>query len=166
MARPVGVCDVFRDALRAIDLGGPLRHAAEHAPVVDLLERLAVDEVAADLSDEQDHRRRILRGRVHADRGIRGAGTARHEGDAGTARELAVRLRHVGGTAFLPAHDERQPVADVVERVEHREIALARHRERVRRALREEVGDEDFAAGAGRGHGERAAGQATRPHSI
>ncbi len=160
--------DVFGNALGAIDLRRPLRDAAEHAPVIDLLERLAVDEIAADLSDEQDHRRRILRRGVDADAGVRGAGTARDERDAGPAGELAVRLRHVGRAAFLPAHDEREAVAHVEERVEDREIALAGNRESVRRALREEIGDEYFAAGAGRGHDreERSAEGQARRHSI
>jgi hypothetical protein len=45
--------------------------AAEHAPVVDLLECLAIDHVAPNLPDEQDHRRRILRRSVDADTGVR-----------------------------------------------------------------------------------------------
>ena len=140
--------DVFGNALGAIDLRRPLGDAAVHPPVVDLLERLAVDEIAADLSDEHDHRRRILRRGVDADRGVGGAGSAGDERDAGTSGELAVRLRHVRGAAFLPAHDERRRSRDVEQRVEHGEIALARNAEGVRRALREEIGDEDFAAGA------------------
>ena len=75
----VGVRDVFGDALGAIDLRGPLGHAAVHPPIVDLLERFAIDEVAADLADEHDHRRRILHGGVDADRGVRRARAARDE---------------------------------------------------------------------------------------
>ena len=41
-----------------------------------------------------------------------------------------------------------QPVAHVVERVEHRQEALAGHAERVRGALRDEARDEELAAGA------------------
>ena len=41
-------------------------------------------------------------------------------------RELAVRLRHHGGPAFLAADDGADAVA-VIEAVERREIALARH---------------------------------------
>ena len=44
----------------------PLGDAAEHLPVVDLLERLAPAHRARDLADQQDHRRRILARDVHA----------------------------------------------------------------------------------------------------
>ncbi len=79
---------------------------AEHPPVVDFLERLAVGEIAADLADEDDHRRRILRRRVDADGSIRCARPPRDEGDARAPGQLAVRLRHVGGAAFLPADEQ------------------------------------------------------------
>jgi hypothetical protein len=63
--------------------------------------------------------------------------------------------------------DEGQSIAHVVERVEHWEVALARNRERVRRALREEVRDEDFATGAGGSHDEALAARRARSrHSI
>ncbi len=143
--------DILGNALGPIDLRGPLRHAAVHPAIVDLLERLAIDEVAADLADEHDQRRRVLRRRVDADRGVRRAGSARDEGDAGAACQLAVRFGHVGGPAFLPADDEPQLVADVVERVQHGQVALARDAERERGALRDQVGDEDLVRRFGRG---------------
>ncbi len=146
------VCDVFGDARSAVDLRSPLGDRAEHLPVVDFLERLAVDHVAADLADERDQRRRILRGRVNADRRIGRARAACDEDEPGLSRELAVRLGHVRGTAFLPADEELQALASVVQRVEHREIALARHAERMRRALREQARDQDLAAGSLIGH--------------
>jgi hypothetical protein len=52
--------DVFRNTVRTIDLRGPLDRAAVHSPVVDFLERLAVDEVASNLTHEHDQRCRIL----------------------------------------------------------------------------------------------------------
>ena len=58
---------VLGHAVGAVDLRDPLRHLAVHAAVVDLLERLALDEVVADLADEENHRRRILVRGVHAD---------------------------------------------------------------------------------------------------
>ena len=77
------------------------------------------------------------------------ARSARDERNAGPSDQLAVRLRHVRGAAFVPAYDERQPLADVVQRVEHGEVAFAGNAERVRRALDQQVGDENLAAGSG-----------------
>ncbi len=125
-----GVAHVLGHAVGAVDLRDPFRHLAVHAAVVDFLERLALDEIVADLADEQDQRRRILVRGVHADRGVGRAGAARDEADAGAAGQLAVGLRHVGGAAFLAADDELDFLARVVQRVEHREIALAGHAER------------------------------------
>ena len=48
----------------------PLRHLAEHARVVELLERLAAEVAPRHLADEQDQRRRVLVRGVHADRGV------------------------------------------------------------------------------------------------
>ena len=81
-----GLRDVFRDAVRAIDLRHPLRDAAVHAGVVDFLKRLAILEVAADLADESDQRRRVLLRGVNADRSVRRARAARDEDDARAAR--------------------------------------------------------------------------------
>jgi hypothetical protein len=50
---------VFGNAVRAIDLRGPFSHAAVHPAIVDLLECFAIDEVAADLADENDQRLRV-----------------------------------------------------------------------------------------------------------
>ena len=102
-----GARDVFGDALDAIDLRHPFGDAAVHAPVVDLLERLAIGEVAADLADEDDQRRRVLGCGVDADGGVRRARPAGDEHDARPAGELAVRLAHVSRAAFLAADDER-----------------------------------------------------------
>ena len=137
---------VLGDALDAVDLRHPLRHLAVHAPVVDLLERLALDEFVADLADEHHHRRRVLEAGVHADRAVGRAGAARDEQHAGLAGELAVGLRHVGGAAFLAADDELQLVAHVVQAVEHRQVALAGHAERHLHALRHQRVGEDPAA--------------------
>ena len=70
-----------------------------------------------------------------------------HEHDAGPAGDLADRLRHHGGAALLPADGELD--RPVVERVERREIALARHAEHVLHAVHDELVDQNFAAGAG-----------------
>ena len=101
-----------------------------------------------DLADEEQHRRRILLRRVDADRGVRGAGAPRHEADPGPAGQLAVGLRHVGGTTLLAAHHEPQAVGDVVEGVENGEVALAGDAEGGVDALRQQAVDEQLPTGA------------------
>ena len=81
-------------------------------------------------------------------RAVGRAGTARDEADARAAGQLAVGLRHVGGAAFLAADDEPHGLARVVQRVEHGEIALARHAESEIDAVDLERVDEQLAAGA------------------
>ncbi len=149
---PVRMRQVFGNALRAIDLRNPLGYAAVHLAIVDFLERFAVDHVAADLADEDDHRRGILSGCVNADGRIRRARAAGHKRKSGAAGELAMGLRHVRGATLLPANDESESVADTVHRVEDSQIALAGNAESEGRVLREQAGDEDLAARTG-GHG-------------
>ena len=140
-------------------LGQAERAGAEHLPVVDLLEGLAVALVARDLADEQDHRRRVLERGVHADRGVGRARAARHEADARPAGELALRLGHEGRAALLPAGDEADALAVLVEAVEHGEEALAGHAEDGVDALRDQRFDEGVAGEACgvMGHGVTAA---------
>jgi hypothetical protein len=52
--------DDLRHARRVVDLGRPFGHAAEHGAKVELLQGLAILDVAGDLPDEHDHRGRIL----------------------------------------------------------------------------------------------------------
>ncbi|MNJ26376.1 hypothetical protein D3C77_208570 [compost metagenome] len=124
-----GALDHLDGALRALDLGGPFGQAAEDFAIVDLLEGAAAAVGQGDLADEQDHRRRILMRRMHADRGVGRARPARDHADAGTARQLAIGLGHVGGAGLVAADDDLDLVAHVGQGVEHGEIALARHAE-------------------------------------
>ena len=125
----------------------PFRHRAEHGLVVDLLERLALAHAGVDLADEQDHRRRILHRDVDAVAGIGRAGAAGDEADAGPAGQLAIGLGHHRGAAFGAAdHDVDRAV---MQRVERGEIAFARHAGDALDALRDELVDQDLAAGAG-----------------
>ncbi len=87
---------------------------------------------------------------MDADGGVRSAGPARDEHHARPAGQLAERVGHVGGAAFLPAHDELQPVGGVVEGVQHGEVALAGNAERVGRPLREQARHENLPAGSQR----------------
>ena len=142
--------DVLGYALGTIDLRCPLGDAAVHPPVIDFLECLAVDACRCRPGRRrQSSAMRILHGRVDADSGVRRTGAARDERDAGPPGELAVGFGHVSRTAFLPADDEWQPLANIVQCVEHGEIAFAGNAERVCRALRQQVGDEDLAARIG-----------------
>ena len=142
-----GARQVFGDALGAVDLRHPLGHLAVHAAVVDFLERFAVDEIVAHLADEQDHRRRILIRRVHADRGVGGARSARDEADARLARQLAVGFSHEGGAAFLAVDDEAD--ARIVQGIEHVEVAFARHAKSGVDTMDLQGIDQDLAAGTG-----------------
>ena len=142
---PERLLQQLRQPRGIVDLRDPLAELGQEAAVVDLLERLAVDHPASDLADQQHHRRRVLEGDVQARGGVRRAGPARDEADAGPARQLPVRLGHHRGAALLPGRDE----ADLaVQRVEHREVALARNAEHQVDALRAEPVDEHLTAGA------------------
>ncbi len=135
----------FRNARRIVDLGRPFRHRAEHRAVIEFLECLALAHVARYLAYEHDQRRRILHGDVNAGRSI---ARARPTGDEANARPpccLAHGLRHHRRSALLTADGERDVA--VVERIESCEVALARHAEGMPHAMRDQLIDEDFAAG-------------------
>ena len=143
---PEGPRDQLGDALDLVDLCDPLRERAEHAAVVDLLERLALRVLARHLADEEEERRPVLVGRVHADGGLRCARPARHEADPRAAGQLPVCLRHRRGAALVAARDV--PDRAVAERVEHVDVALPRNAVREVGAVQRELVDQDPAAGA------------------
>ena len=132
------VADELRNPVGAIDLRDPFGHLSEHAPVVHFLKGFALDHVAADLADEQDHRCRILIGGMHANARVGRARTSCDKADARAAGELAVGFRHESRAAFLPAYDQPHAFAHVVKRIQHVEIALSRNakRECLRREFR------------------------------
>ena len=111
-----------------VDLGDPLAERAKHAPEIDLLKGLAFLDAARHLTHEEDHRGGILERHVDARRGIRRARAPGDETDPRPPGQLAVGFGHHGAAAFLPADDELD-LRRVVERVEHRQIALAGHPE-------------------------------------
>ena len=149
-AGPAGAGDRVRardelgDAVDAVDLGDPLRERAEHPPVVDLLERLALLLRRGDLADEQDQRRRVLVGGVHADGGLRRAGPARDHADPRPPGQLAVGLGRIRGAGLVPARD--QPDRRLVQPVEQLEVALAGHAEHELRAVHRELVGQQLAA--------------------
>ena len=136
---------VLGNPLGAVDLPRRLRDAAEHLRVVELLPRLPPAERARHLPHEEEHRRRVLLRRVHADRRLRRTGATRHEADPGTPGELPVRLRRVRRTLLVAARHEAD--GRVVERVENRQVALARQAEGEVGAVQLELVDEDLPAG-------------------
>ena len=142
-----GAADELGDALGTVDLCHPLGHLAEHAAEVDLLEGLALDHLAADLADEEDHRGRVLEGDVHAGGGVGGARPTGDEADTGPARQLAIGIGHHRRPALLAA-DGQGDLRRIVERVERRQIALAGHAEGMIGALRPERIDQDLPAGS------------------
>ncbi len=97
---------------------------------------------------------------MDADRGVRGARSSRDKHDAGATGQLAEGLGHVRGATFLAADDQPEILAHRVERVEHRQIALAGNAEGELDALSDEIVDQYLAAGA---HHER---RITEPRPI
>ena len=146
---------VLRNPIGAIDLRGPLGERREHLSIVDFLEGFAIEKIAADLADEQHHRRRILKCGVDTDAGVGRARPARDHADTGTAGQLAVGVGHVRRAAFLAADDESDLVATLVEAVEDGEKALAGDAETEIDALGDQVVDKNVPAYAGPGSGDR-----------
>ena len=141
-----GARDDLGQARGVVDLRRPLRDRAVHRAVVELLEALAPDRLARDLPDEQQHRRRVLEGGVHAVGGVRRSRPARDQADARAAGELAVGLGHVRRAALVARDDQAQ--RRVVQRVEHRQVALAGDAEGQVGPVQHELVDQDLPAAA------------------
>src|SRR5205823_3033944 len=73
---------------------------------------------------------------------------SRHQRDSRTAGQLAASVGHVGGATLLPADDQLDPVASVVERVQHGQVAFPGDAEDLIGALGEQALHEDLAAAA------------------
>ena len=141
----IGALHDFRDARGILDLRCPFGRGAEKSGIVHLLERAAPEHAALDLADEENQRNRIMLRDMHAMGRIGRAGPAGHEADPRAIDQLGVRDRHHRGPRLLPADRDRQ--GGVMHRVERREIGFAGHAEDVLCALRDELVDEDLAAG-------------------
>ena len=139
---------IFRDARGVLDLRGPFGQRREHVPEVDLLKALAVEEAALCLADEQDHRARILPCDMDARTRIRGAGAARDHANSGLPGELAIGLGHHRGAALLAAGDERHSLAQIIECVDHRKVALARNAENEPDTVQGELIGENSSSGS------------------
>ena len=77
---------------------------------------------------------------------IGGARAAGDEADAGPAGHLADGFRHHRGAGLLPAH--RDGNIAVMERVQHREIALAGHAENMLHAVDAQLIHQNFGGAA------------------
>jgi hypothetical protein len=123
-----------------------LRHLAEQADVVELLEGLASKVRPRHLADEEDERSRVLVGGVDPDRGVRCSGSTRDQTDARPAGQLPVGLGHVGRRRLVAGRIE--PDRRVADRVEHADVALARDAVRRVHAVDEQLVDQDARGGA------------------
>ncbi len=137
----------FGKLARVGDFEHPFRDRAIHALIVDLLERLAALHPARDLTDKEDHRRRVLARDMHPDARMGRARRARDEGDPRPPGQFAVRLGHVGGAGLVPARDRPDP-GGIVERVEDRDEAFTRDAEHRVDAVRGQRVDDGPAAGS------------------
>ncbi len=100
--RRPGAGQQFGNLIRVRRLADELRHAVEHAGIVDLLERPGPQVTRLHLPDDQQHRNRVLLRRVHGDRGVARARPPADQGHAGPAGEARVGHRHEAGPALLP----------------------------------------------------------------
>ena len=140
--------DELGDAFGQVDLRHPFGERCHHAAEVDLLKGFAVDLVARNLTDQHDHRGRILKRGVDADRRVARPRPAGHQQHPRLAGELAVGLGHKGGAALLAAGHEPD-LGRVKERVKHFEVAFAGDAERHVDAVRAQRRDDQLAAAEG-----------------
>ena len=120
-----GARDEFIHARRVVDFRDPFGFAAEHGGIIDLLKRPATAREALDLADEEDHRRRIMGGDMHAGEGVGRSRPPRHEADPGLAGRLAISVGHHRGAGLVAT--DRKWEAALVAGVQHGQIAFARH---------------------------------------
>ena len=103
----------------SLDLRRQFGGRGEESAIIHLLERAPPHHRPLDLADEQDHRRRIVLGDMHAMRGVGRAGAAGDEADPRPSGEPPLGQRHHRRARFLPAHgDFDRRVVHGVERGE------------------------------------------------
>ncbi len=141
-----GARDDFRHTRGLVDLGRPFGHRAKYGPIVELLKGLAFARVARNLADEYNHRRRILARDVNAGRSVGRPRPASDETNAWMAGRLANGFGHNRRPALLPAY--RDGKIAVAKRVEHREVAFARHAEHVTHAVDSQLVDQNLSGRA------------------
>lgn len=117
--------DIFGNAINAIDFGNPFGQRAKHGAIVHLLKSLAVPLITGHLTNEKDHRGRVLKRDMHPRRGIGCPRTARHKGHTRLAIEFPTGLCHHGCATFLTRDDIGN--ASIIEPIQRRQKAFARH---------------------------------------
>ena len=83
---------------------------------------------------------------------MRATWPTRHKADTGLAGELALRFGHHGCATLLAAH--RHADVGIMQRIEHSQVAFARHAKKLFHAMGDELLHQNLAAGAG-GEGDR-----------
>src|SRR5271167_834217 len=141
----IGALDDFRDARGILDLRRPFGRGTEKSGIVHLLKCAAPEHAALDLADEENQRNRIMLRDMHAMGRVGRAGPAGHKADPRAIDEPGVGDRHHRGPRLLPADRDRQ--GGVMHRVERGQVRFAGHTEDMLGALRDELVDEDLAAG-------------------
>ena len=138
-----------RNLVRRVGLEHRLGHRPQHAVIVDLLKGLAASLIRRNLADEEHERHRVLARGVNANGTVGRAGPAGHEGDARLARQPGVGAGGKGGTGFVAGNDKTETILGRPQRLQHGEVALARHAERGIDAVVEKGRNQRIAAGVG-----------------
>ncbi len=94
--------------------------------IVDFLERFLAHVLFRHLTDQQNHRRRVLLRGMHADRGVGGARAPRDHHHAGAPGQAGVGAGHECGAAFVAA-GHHVDAGKVMQRVQNAQIAFAGH---------------------------------------
>jgi len=112
------------NAVGPLHLLDRLGHVGKHRAIVDFLKRLSPGEIGADLPDENDQGCGILARVVNSDRRVAGTGPAGDEHHAGLSGQPGVGIGHEDRAGFVAIDDQADAGRDVVQRVEHAEVAL------------------------------------------
>ena len=100
--------DDLRQTLSAIDLHHPLCHRRKHVWKILVLQKgVALRFKLPSLSDDHNHRGRILEGSMDSQAGIGGAGTSSHKTDPRHTGQLTGCFGHYRHTRFVTATDCR-----------------------------------------------------------
>ena len=140
-----GVAHVLGDALGLADHRRPLHERGEQLLDLDLLERLAVLVPERRQADERTIGVESCCATCSPAMALAAPGPRVTKQMPGSPGDLAPGLRHHRGAALLAADDGLDAVG-VVQAVERRQEALARHRERRRGALGLELIDQNLPA--------------------
>ena len=104
----------------ALNLLCPFGKWRKHRLEIDLLKGLTPEVTAFHLPQQQNHRRRILKRRVHPNRCLRRAWPARRQTDPGTTRQLAPRLGHMRRRRLVARGHKMDRVAMLPEPIKNR----------------------------------------------